>query len=285
MDPNEAAAAPERAGDDSTAEGGIGRNATRLTWPFSAHRVFSAPPVPAAGEPRPPQPRDPDDASHPEVLRACREHLPYWQKRDPVAPPPPSHELETPGETLNDRQIAFCRAYVECPVAAKAARLAGYSPVSAAKQASKLLKHPAIVRLIYELRDVRGKDHQVRRDTIIDQAEAVFESAMEKGDHHAAMQALAMKARMAGFSDYLPGVRILRREPSAYEQEFWARTHEAEQRLIAIRYGEIAGGPVDPRDVAEAKCEAEARSETAGLAARRIAAERPKSGRKRDGSV
>ena len=285
MEPNQPAAAAERADDNAKAEDVIGRESTRLTWPFSAYRVFSAPTAPATGTPRPPQPRDPEDMPHPEVLRAYREHLPYWQKRDPVTASPPSHELETPGEILNDRQIAFCRAYVECPVAAKAARLAGYSPVSAAKQASKLLKHPAIVRLIYELRDVRGKDHQVRRDTIIDQAEAVFESAMEKGDHYAAMQALAMKARMAGFSDYLPGVRILRREPSAYEQEFWARTHEAEQRLIAIRYGEIAGGPVDPRDVAEAKCEAEARAETAGLVARRIAAERPKSGRKRDESV
>ena len=249
----------------------------RFASPFSPHRVFSEPPppVPETFIPRPPikhtwQTR-PEYHWHTEY----RHHLPYWQQNDPVPPQPLEEpQLETPGDTLNERQEAFCRAYVERPVAAKAARLAGYSPASAAKQAGKLLKHPAIVRRIYELRDLKGKDHQVRRDTIIDQAEAVFESAMEKGDHYAAMQALTMKARLAGFADYLPGVRIFRREPSTYEQEFWARTHEAEQRLVALRYGEFLGAPADPRDVKEAQCEAEARAETAGLIAQRRAGER-----------
>lgn len=171
-----------------------------------------------------------------------REGLPHWQHNDPIPPPPEEAPvLETPGETLNDRQEAFCRAYVELPVGIKAARLAGYAPAAARRQATRLLKHPLVIRRIYELRDVRGKDHQVRRDTIIDQAEAVFEAAMEKADYYAAMQALTMKARLAGFADYLPGVRVLRRDPRDYEQEFWARTHAAEQRLAALRYGEFIG--------------------------------------------
>jgi hypothetical protein len=158
--------------------------------------------------------------------REYREGLPYWQHNDPV-PPPPDQEpvVETPGDALNERQEAFCRAYVELPVGIKAARAAGYAPAAARRQATRLLKHPLVIRRIYELRDVRGKDYQVRRDTIIDQAEAVFEAAMEKADFYAAMQALTMKARLAGFADYLPGVRILRRDPRDYEQEFWVRTH------------------------------------------------------------
>src|SRR5262249_56197881 len=108
-----------------------------------------------------------------------------------------------------------------------------------------VLKPPVVIRRIHELRDVSGKDHQVRRDTIVDQAEAVFEAAMEKGDYYAAMQALTMKARLAGFADYLPGVRILRREARDFEQEFWARAHAAEQRIMAARLGEIAGAAVD----------------------------------------
>src|SRR5262249_47919271 len=173
----------------------------------------------------------------------AREWLPYWQKGDPVPPEseqPP--EIETPGAVLTERQEAFCRVYIECPVGAKAAVSAGYSAASARRQASRLLKHPLIVRRIPEPRDIRGKDFQVRRDTIIDQAEAVFEAAMEKGDHYAAMQALTMKARLAGFADYLPGVRILRREAQDFEQEFWARAHAAEQRIMSARLGEIAGG-------------------------------------------
>jgi phage terminase small subunit len=185
-----------------------------------------------------------------------REGLPYWQHNDPIPPPPEQGpELETPGETLNDRQEAFCRAYVELPVGIKAARLAGYAPAAARRQATRLLKHPLVIRRIYELRDVRGKDHQVRRDTIIDQAEAVFEAAMEKADYYAAMQALTMKARLAGFADYLPGVRVLRRDPRDYEQEFWSRTHAAEQRLAALRYGEFIGA--EAADAAAEKQEAE----------------------------
>jgi hypothetical protein len=246
-----------------------------LKSPSSLHRVFSAPPQPppAVAEPSPPLQHGWKDRPAEVWAREHRALAPYWQHRDPVPPQPENPpELEAPGETLSERQEAFCRAYVERPVAAKAARLAGYSPASAAKQASKLLKHPAIVRRIFELRDVRGMDHSVRRDTIIDQAEAVFEASMEKGDYYAAMQALTMKARLAGFADCLPGVRILRREPSANEQEFWARTQEAEQRLMALRFGEYLGIMAGPEDVKEAKCEAEAHAESAGLRAARLAA-------------
>jgi hypothetical protein len=85
------------------------------------------------------------------------------------------------------------------------------------------------------------------------------------------MQALTMKARLAGFADYLPGVRIMRRDPRDYEQEFWARAHAAEQKLTALRFGEFAGGPVDGHDAYEAMREAEMRAEGAEAEANRIA--------------
>jgi hypothetical protein len=228
------------------------------------------PPIPATAPP-------PDTASaQPEPSHtwktAHREWLPYWQQSDPVPPEPESPPpLETPGEVLTERQEAFCRAYVECPVGGKAAVSAGYSPAHARKQASRLLKHPLIVRRLHELRDIRGKDFQVRRDTIIDQAEAVFEGAMERHDFYAAMQALTMKARLAGFADYLPGVRIVRSPARDFEQEFWARAHAAEQRIMAARLAEIADRPVDLKAVGEARSDAEMFAESAEAAAQHMA--------------
>jgi hypothetical protein len=237
--------------------------------PYDPQASPSAPPESRRPEPERAAPRGPglDWATE------YREGLPYWQQRDPV-PPEPSQApvIETPGEALTERQEAFCRAYVECPVAAKAARAAGYAPAAGKQQASRLLKHPLVIRRIHELRDMRGVDWQVRRDTLIDQAEAVFESAMEKCDHYAAMQALTMKARLAGFADYLPGVRILRRDPRDYEQEFWARAHAAEQRITALRIGQFAGAAPDAGQVAAAIGDAEMHAEGAEAYAQRLSA-------------
>jgi hypothetical protein len=118
---------------------------------------------------------------------------------------------------------------------------------------------------------VRGAGHQVQRDTIIDQAEAVYEAAMEKRDFYAAMQALTMKARLAGFADYLPGVRIIRRQADDYEQEFWARAHAAEQRIMAARLGALAGGPIDRAALLDAQGDAAMFANSAETAAQHLA--------------
>ena len=219
-------------------------------------------------------PHDPcPDRSEREWKEAYREGLPYWQQKDPVPPPPANPpEIETPGEVLTERQEAFCRAYVERAIGARAARLAGYSPAAAKYQAGRLLKHPLIIRRIHALRDAGGIEYQVRRDTMIDQAEAILEAAMEKGEFYAAIQALTMKARLAGFADYLPGVRILRRDPRDYEQEFWARAHAAEQRIMAARLGEFAGGPANAYDLADEKDTCELRAEGFEAKANELAA-------------
>jgi phage terminase small subunit len=205
-------------------------------------------------------------------IRAYREWLPYWQQRDPVPPPPETApEIETPGEVLTERQEAFCRAYAECPVAAKAARHAGYSPLTAKQQACRLLRHPLVIRRIHALREAGFAEHQVQRATLIDQAEAVFEAAVEKADYTAAMQALTMKARLAGFADYLPGVRIVRRPAGEFEQEFWARAHAAEQRIMAARLGELAGALPARSEIAAAQADAAMHAECAEAAATGLA--------------
>lgn len=150
-----------------------------------------------------------------------------------------------------------------------------YSAAGARRQASRLLKHPLILRRLHELRDARGTEFQVRRDTIIDQAEAVYEAAMEKRDFYAAMQALTMKARLAGFADYLPGVRIIRREAGDYEQEFWARAHTAEQRIMAARLGALAGGPIDRAALLDAQDDAAMFANGAESAAQHMAMTKP----------
>jgi len=243
--------------------------------PFDPQAPAAAPAPPASVADRPPEiaARLAQAGREAEWKSAHREWLPYWQKGDPVPPAPDAAPaLETPGEVLSERQEAFCRAYVEQPVAGKAARLAGYSPATARQQASRLLKHPLVIRRLHELRDVRGAERVVRRETIIDQAEAVFEAAMEKGDYYAAMQALTMKARMAGFADYLPGVRILRREAADFEQEFWARAHAANQHIAAAQLAKLAGDVPDHAALDEARADAEMHAEAGEKAAGRFAA-------------
>lgn len=242
--------------------------------PFDPRPPAAAPALPASAAPRPPEAaaKLAQARREAEWKSAHREWLPYWQKGDPVPPAPETAPaIETPGEMLTERQEAFCRAYVEQPVAGKAARLAGYSPATARQQASRLLKHPLVIRRIHDLRDVRGADHQVRRDTIIDQAEAVFEAAMDKGDYYAAMQALTMKARLAGFANYLPGVRILRREAADFEQEFWARAHAANQHIAAAQLAKLAGEAPDRAALDEARKEAEIFAEAGDKVAGRFA--------------
>ena len=50
----------------------------------------------------------------------------------PASEPEPAEPDEQVGETLTERQLSFCERYVERPVAALAAREAGYAPSTAA---------------------------------------------------------------------------------------------------------------------------------------------------------
>jgi len=164
---------------------------------------------------------------------------------DNAQPPEPDAEV---GEALTERQLAFCELYVECPVASRAAASAGYSAKTASQQASRLLKHPLIMRRILELRRKRHLEQAYRRETLMDKLEVVFSEAIERREFYAAIQALTMQARMAGIAEAMPGLRYVRAAGSAREQVIWDAVGRLEQKLSEIEVGDYpgAGAAVPP---------------------------------------
>jgi phage terminase small subunit len=160
---------------------------------------------------------------------------------------PPPHEAEPPdpeetvGPTLNARQLAFCERYVECPVAARAAREAGYAASTAADHASRLLKHPNVMRRIIELRRKHRLEAAFRRETLLDKFEAVFADALERHEFYAAIQALTMEARLAQIAEAMPGFRYAHRVATAGEQVVWDAVSRLEQKLSELTVGNFAG--------------------------------------------
>jgi hypothetical protein len=154
------------------------------------------------------------------------------------APPEPEEQV---GAELTPRQLAFCERYVECPVATRAAREAGYSESTAATQASRLLKHPLVMRRVLELRRTRQLEAGFRRETLMDKFEAVFAEAIEGKDFYAAIQALTMQARLAGLTEAMPGLRYVRQGKTAGEQVIWDAVNRLEQKLSEITLGDYPG--------------------------------------------
>jgi phage terminase small subunit len=161
------------------------------------------------------------------------------------APPPDNPEPPEPdedvGETLTERQLAFCEHYVERPVAALAARAAGYAASTAGKQASRLLKHPLVMRRILELRRKRHLEHAYRRETLIDKFEIVFAEAIERKEFYAAIQALTMQARLARIEEASPSFRYVRRFDNGAEHLVWDALTRLEQKLSEIAVGDFPG--------------------------------------------
>ncbi len=158
----------------------------------------------------------------------------------PANPEPPEPEEEV-GETLTERQLLFCERYVERTVAARAAREAGYAETTAAKQASRLLKHPKIVGRIVELRRKRHLEQAYRRETLLDKYEVVFADAIERREFYAAIQALNMQARLARIDEAMPGFRVFRRFESGREHALWDALTRLEQKLSEIQVGDFPG--------------------------------------------
>jgi hypothetical protein len=190
--------------------------------------------------------------------RVAEELPPCWQGASPqelllhgpasarFEEPPPSNpaplEPEEPvGEELTPRQLAFCERYVECPVAARAAREAGYGEVTAAKQASRLLKHPLVMRRILELRRKHRLERAYRRESLLDKFELVFAEAIERKDFYAAIQALTMQARLSHIQEAMPGFRFHRRFENGAEQLVWDSVARLEQKLSEIAAGAFPG--------------------------------------------
>lgn len=192
------------------------------------------------------------------ITRISNDELPpCWQGASPAelllygpesakfAEPPPANAIppeppEQVGDALTERQLAFCERYVECPVATRAAREAGYAAKTAAHQASRLLKHPLIMQRILELRRKRHLEQAYRRETLMDKFEAVFAEAIEGKDYYAAIQALTMQARLAGLNEAMPGLRYLAAK-TGREQTIWDAVNRLEQKLTEIAAGAYPG--------------------------------------------
>jgi len=109
---------------------------------------------------------------------------------------------------LNQRQEAFCRAYVATGgIGRQAYAMAGYSarmpadprdygPVDAC--ATKLLKLAKVEKRIQHIRRAMQRRKDVTEDSIIDELEQARQGAMNSEQHGAAVQATIAKAKLVG---------------------------------------------------------------------------------------
>jgi hypothetical protein len=217
---------------------------------------------------------------------AAAELPPCWQGAKPLelmlhgpeaarleeAPPPnpaPSEPDEPLGDVLTPRQLAFCERYVESPVAARAAREAGYAEATAAKQASRLLRHPLVLKRILELRRKHRLEQAYRRETLLDKFDLVFAEAIERKEFYAAIQALTMQARLAHIQEAMPGFRYHREFANGAEQLVWDSVARLEQKLAEIAAGDFPGAAAAAQPAGEAAARERATRAVDGLRARR----------------
>jgi hypothetical protein len=99
---------------------------------------------------------------------------------------------------LPERQERFCRQYMLYGQGARAAVHAGYSPDSAASQASRLLRNDKIRRRLAELRGDLRRDFNYDRDLAMARLEALYRHSLEKGRFATAIRATELQARLAG---------------------------------------------------------------------------------------
>jgi phage terminase small subunit len=81
---------------------------------------------------------------------------------------------------LTAKQIAFAIAYAGCGVATQAARVAGYSPKTAAAQGCMLLKHPGVAALIDGERVARWQRLQMAGDEVLARAAVLARSNVKR---------------------------------------------------------------------------------------------------------
>jgi phage terminase small subunit len=89
---------------------------------------------------------------------------------------------------LDARQAAFCRHYLQADSATEAAKLAGYSPHYANRQAKQLLDKPQIAAEVTRLKE--------RAEQAAVEEYAVTRSDVRRGLHHEAQNAETPAARV-----------------------------------------------------------------------------------------
>jgi hypothetical protein len=100
--------------------------------------------------------------------------------------------------SLNGRQEAFCRHYAAGWTAERAAERAGYSHRSAANQGYRLLRRPDVLARLSQLYAQLAGETQLGTTALCAKLEAIYRSAMNRGEYGAARSAVALQGRLAG---------------------------------------------------------------------------------------
>lgn len=140
---------------------------------------------------------------------------------DPEATP----RAAPPPRPLTPRQERFCHAYVSCPNAARAARVAGYSRRTAKSQGWRLLRSRRVRARLAEIQAELARDCGGERDALIGKLEVVYRQAVADHSAYAAARAVELQARLTG----LPVRRLAAQTPAAE-----ARPRYSEQELDAM---------------------------------------------------
>jgi phage terminase small subunit len=121
----------------------------------------------------------------------------------------PEQEKELSFEELlarlsTDKQREFCRHYINCLVATRAAKRAGYSENSengAAVEGSRLLRKPKIRAAVDAgLREL-GEDSRISRQWVLEKLKQTFDKAYRKRNLSAANRSLMLLAKALGMLD------------------------------------------------------------------------------------
>ncbi len=97
---------------------------------------------------------------------------------------------------LNARQEAFCRNFVAGGSAVAAARAAGYGDSTARAQAARLLQHPGIQARIETLRADEDSAKAALCGRLLQDAQHIRETAMDRGDFATALRAVNTTLRL-----------------------------------------------------------------------------------------
>jgi len=147
--------------------------------------------------------------------------------------PNPFHndsETTLANPVLNPRQESFCQFYARGGNAARAARLAGYSELSARSQGHRLLKEHGIRRRLAVIREAQREEFAARERGWMDTLDMICRQAVAEGALHPAVRAIEAQARIAklGISTQPPGPGVEETEAAEEaDMDEWVRRGEA----------------------------------------------------------
>lgn len=104
----------------------------------------------------------------------------------------------SPRKPLSPRRETFCQAYVCNPNASEAAYVAGYALGSCRHQGYRLLRIPAVVARIAEIRRRLAEDGCREIAVQLGKLENVYNRALKDGHYAAAARTVEIQARLAG---------------------------------------------------------------------------------------